>query len=138
MELVTVGDEDLKELSTSKHIYVKAKIGNETLATLINTGTSGFAFFSEKSCDRLNLKSKQLNHSITLVGFEGKSGAQITRKMSFLVTLGNHSEEMSAFITPNIKYDLVLGLPWLEKHSPYINWRENTIIWRGLSRILLL
>ena len=24
--------------------------------------------------------------------------------------------------------DLILGLPWLEKHNPIINWKEKTLL----------
>ena len=30
-------------------------------------------------------------------------------------------------LVPNSKYDLVLVLPWLEKHSPFIDWKEHTL-----------
>ena len=36
------------------------------------------------------------------------------------------------FIVLNMdKYDLILGMPWLEKHEPWIDWRGKAI---GASR----
>lgn len=105
-------------------MYVNIKIKNITLIALIDYGASGFAFLSESVCRKLNLTSDSLDSSIALIGFEGKSNTKITKQVRFHVSLGNHMEEMSAFVTPQIKYDLVLGIPWLEKHSPYINWKN--------------
>lgn len=108
-------------------MYVNAKIGNITLIALVDSGASGFAFLSESLCKKLKLTHNSLKSPIALINFEGNSNTRITKQVRFHISLGNHVEEMSAFVTPHIKYDLVLGLPWLEKHSPYINWRENTI-----------
>ncbi|KAI1000788.1 hypothetical protein K3495_g7407 [Podosphaera aphanis] len=69
-------------------MYIKVKIGNETLVALIDTGASGVAFVSQSLCHRLLLPSEKLE-PLAVIGFE--------------------------------------DLPWLEKHSPYINWKENTI-----------
>lgn len=117
----------MKELSSSRHMYIKTKIENYTLHTLIDTGASGFAFISKRMCQHLKLPLKILQAPITLLGFEGKSGSQITERTSFSLQIGRHSEEMSAFVIPESKYDLILGLPWLEKHSPFIDWKEHTL-----------
>lgn len=108
-------------------MYIKSNIGNETLITLVDSGASGFAFISERTCNLLKLISSDLNSPLTLVGFEGRPGAQLTKKTKVILSIERHKEEMEAFITPYLKYDLVLGLPWLEKHNPYVNWKENTI-----------
>ena len=102
-------------------MYIKTNIGDVTFITLVDSSASGFAFISEKLCHKLNVTSGDLKTSLALVGFEGKPGAQITKITSFHLAIGRHQEEMSASITLNIKYDLVLGLPWLEKHNPFIN-----------------
>lgn len=127
MESVTVGEVRVKELSSSRHMYIKSKIGNETLNTLVDSGASGFAFISNKLCSLLKLAPIDLDSPLALIGFEGKPGAQLVKKTKFNLFIGRHEEEMEAFVTPNIKYDLVLGLPWLEKHNPYVNWKEHTI-----------
>ncbi|KAI0996376.1 hypothetical protein K3495_g11804 [Podosphaera aphanis] len=108
-------------------MYIKAKIGNETLVALIDTGASGFAFVSQSLCHRLLLPSKKLEKPLAVIGFEGRQGAQITHQANFSLSIGRHQENLPAYVTYPCKYDLVLGLPWLEKHSPYVNWKENTI-----------
>lgn len=127
MELVTVGHVSFEELSSSRHMYVNAEIKNISLIALVDSGASGFAFLSEDLCQKLNLTPDSLDSPIALVGFEGKSNNKITKQVRFHLSLGNHKEEMSAFVTPQMKYDLVLGLPWLEKHSPYVSWKEHTL-----------
>ncbi|KAI0992907.1 hypothetical protein K3495_g15276, partial [Podosphaera aphanis] len=108
-------------------MYISAKVGNKNLVALVDTGASGFAFVSTNLCDRLHLKSQALESPIAILGFEGKSSSRVTNSVSFPLILGNHSEVVSAFVIPNSKHDLILGLPWLEKHCPYIDWKEHTI-----------
>ena len=127
LESLTVGLSSLKELASSRHMYINAKIGNEIIASLIDTGASGFAFVSESLCKRLNLIPTALKSHVTLIGFEGKPGSQISKHVKFPLHLGNHTELLSAFVIPRSKYELVLGLPWLEKHSPFVDWKEHTL-----------
>ncbi|KAI0992073.1 hypothetical protein K3495_g16113, partial [Podosphaera aphanis] len=108
-------------------MYVNAKIGNDTLVALVDTGASGLAFASQSLCDRLSLPLQTLKSSVALVGFEGKQGSRVAHETSFSLDLGNHRENLSAYVIPFSKYDLVLGLPWLEKHAPFIDWKEHTI-----------
>ena len=108
-------------------MYVTIKIGNETFSSLIDTGASGIAFISESLCKRLSLATEVLKSAVVLIGFEGTSGSKISTKVNVPLKIGNHSEILSAFVVPNSKYDLVLGLPWLEKHSPFIDWKEHTL-----------
>lgn len=127
MESVTVGNASFKDLSSQRHMHVNSKINNTSLIALIDTGASGFAFLSQSLCHSLKLSPYALKYPITLVGFDGKQGAQITHQVSFSLAIGRHCEVLTAYVTYPCKQDLVLGLPWLEKHNPYVNWKENTI-----------
>ncbi|KAI0994273.1 hypothetical protein K3495_g13908, partial [Podosphaera aphanis] len=52
-------------------MYIEAKIRNESLVALVDTGASGFSFVSDQLCDRLKLTSEPLNSPIAILGFEG-------------------------------------------------------------------
>lgn len=108
-------------------MYINARIENETLTALVDTGASGLAFISESFSQHLKLSCEKIAKPISLTGFEGKEGPVITHQVTFLLKIGNHSETMSAYITNPCKYDLILGLPWLEKHNPFVDWREHTL-----------
>lgn len=64
-------------------MYVNAKIGNESLVALVDTGASGFALISAYMCNHLTLGSQPVNPSIDILGFEGK----ITSKVSEIVNV---------------------------------------------------
>ncbi|POM77399.1 Gag protein [Phytophthora palmivora] len=41
-------------------------------------------------------------------------------------------DSTESFLVPDMdKYDFILGMPWLEKHEPWIDWRGKAI---GTSR----
>lgn len=108
-------------------MYLKVKIGNETFCSLVDTGASGLAFISESLCKRLNLSPHRLSSPIQLTGFEGKNSQKVTHMVNFSLCIGSHQEYMSAYVTNPCKNDLILGLPWLEKHNPYVDWKNNCI-----------
>ena len=44
-----------------------------------------------------------------------------------ILELDNHKEPIALDIS-NITHDIILGLPWFEKHNPTIDWKSRTII----------
>ncbi|KAI0994896.1 hypothetical protein K3495_g13285 [Podosphaera aphanis] len=108
-------------------MYVNAKIENESFVALVDTGASGFAFISAHMCNHLTLASQPIIPPIAILGFEGKTTSKVSKMATFSLNLGNHRETVSAYVIPSCKHDLVLGLPWLEKHCPYVDWKEHSI-----------
>jgi hypothetical protein len=43
-----------------------------------------------------------------------------------ILELGNHKEPLALDIS-NLIHDIILGLPWFEKHNPTIDWGSRTI-----------
>ena len=43
------------------------------------------------------------------------------------LSIHRYTKNLFAYVLPSCKYDLVLGLPWLEKHNPYISWKEHEL-----------
>lgn len=41
--------------------------------------------------------------------------------------LGDHKEQISLDVMPSLSYPLIIGLPWLEKHNPVVNWRNRSL-----------
>jgi hypothetical protein len=43
----------------------------------------------------------------------------------------NGKTHMGQFLITGLgNQKVILGLPWLQKHSPEINWKEGTLLWR--------
>ena len=42
-----------------------------------------------------------------------------------------HQEEVSLFVSPGLHYDVILGMPWLQKHGPHIDWMNTSITFKS-------
>jgi len=40
---------------------------------------------------------------------------------------GVHREVLPSFVVPGLKYDVILGMPWLKQHNPNIDWAVENI-----------
>ena len=48
------------------------------------------------------------------------------------LNIHGHQEEITLDVT-TIKYDMILGMKWLEEHNPHINWKKRTITFPNCS-----
>ena len=44
---------------------------------------------------------------------------------------GVHQEDILLFVTPGLHYDIILGIPWLQKHGPDIDWTNTSILFKS-------
>ena len=42
-----------------------------------------------------------------------------------------HQEDISLFVTSGLHYNVILGIPWLQKHSSDINWINTPILFKS-------
>ncbi len=57
----------------------------------------------------------------------GSGRIQFTTEYLTLLTGALHTETIRLFVFQSPQTPLILGLPWLEKHNPYISWSERQI-----------
>lgn len=62
-----MGHADFKDISTSRHMYVEARINNISLIALIDTGASGYAFISKSMSNTLKLTPHPRKYSSLLL-----------------------------------------------------------------------
>jgi hypothetical protein len=43
------------------------------------------------------------------------------------IDINDHKEMISFDVMKLGKYEVILGIPWLSKHNPKINWKTNKI-----------
>ena len=43
------------------------------------------------------------------------------------MTIGDHTEEISASVANTGEDDLILGIDWLKHHNPEIDWNQNQV-----------
>ena len=52
--------------------------------------------------------------------------SQITKPL-VVQTSALHQETLSFLVLEQTEFEIILGLPWLEKHNPLISWSDHTI-----------
>ena len=93
-----------------------------TFRALVDSGCQGN--FINKKLIRKYLMSylpKESPLTLTLADGGNSRGGNVTHYEPVLMKIGEHIEAIAFDITPTA-HDIVLGIPWLNKHDPSISW----------------
>ena len=64
---------------------------------------------------------------LSLVSVTGEKFFDSDSTANVNLTINKHSEQIHLEVAPIGKHDIILGLPWLEKHNVQVDWRNRTI-----------
>ncbi|GMF40040.1 unnamed protein product [Phytophthora fragariaefolia] len=105
----------------------------EPMTVLIDSGAS-FNFATKASVARNNAlyaSALEASKSNTTVSVRLATGSIVsTRKVTIPLNVKfGDFDSVEPFIVLDMddRYDLILGMPWLAKHEPWIDWRSRTI-----------
>ncbi len=103
--------------------------GSHTGHALLDSGAEG-NFLDSATARRWNISTIPLAKPITAWSLGGRPLTTITHVTPFvsLSLSGNHQELIELFIIDSPRVPLVLGLPWLLKHNPHIDWVNKSIL----------
>uniref|UniRef100_A0A3P9K7H2 ribonuclease H n=1 Tax=Oryzias latipes TaxID=8090 RepID=A0A3P9K7H2_ORYLA len=106
--------------------------GNTTgLRALIDSGADE-SLLDWELADRLGLKSHLLERPIQASGLDGRGLFNIIHISEPLkLSIGEHQEIMNFYLFKCPSKTLVLGYPWLCKHSPQVDWSTGKILGWG-------
>ena len=97
--------------------------------TLLDSGASS-NFISEAFINQHQIPVYTRKRPIPLSSLNGQPfltpGVQYFTDIMHL-SFQDHSESLCFNVIPIKGYDVVLGIPWLRKHDPVIEWSSNTI-----------
>jgi hypothetical protein len=104
---------------------------NEPIETqpLVNSGAGGI-FMDQNYARKQGLSLTKLEYPITAWNVDGTKNKQGTIQyymdLDLHVNGKTHTEQF--LITGLENQKVILGLPWLQKHNPEINWKEGTLL----------
>ena len=114
----------LVELSLNPPVTTHALIDSGASGSFINTS------FIEKHSIPLILKDTP--RDLTVVdGHEISSGKVTHNTPILLLTIGGHTESVTFDVTQLGNYPIILGLSWLKKHCPTIDWSEHLVTFKS-------
>jgi hypothetical protein len=106
---------------------------NELIKTrpLVSSGAGG-TFMDQNYAWKQGFNLTKLEYPITAWNMDGTENKQKTiwyyTDLDLHVNGRMHMEQF--LITGLGNQKVILGLPWLQKHNPEVNWKEGTLLWR--------
>ena len=111
---------------------------DEIELALIDSGAGG-NFIEEETVRKLQLVKTELRRPITVRNVDGSQNHHglITHRTILEITVAERRHWVSLLITGLGKRSIILGLPWLVKENPDINWRAGSLQWRPTPLIIV-
>ena len=96
---------------------------------LPDSGATGYAFMDFALARQLGSPVVDLQSPRRLTTFDGSdaSAGPVTQSTTALLNISGHVEKTVFFLTHLDQYQIVLGLPWLRRHNPVVDWRARTM-----------
>ncbi|KAI5115588.1 hypothetical protein M0805_009435 [Coniferiporia weirii] len=111
-------------------IPITIVVHNQNVSTnaLIDSRAEG-KFIDAKFVIKHRIPTKPLAHPIHVRNVDGTPNQHgtITRFTWRLIKIGRRSITTTFLVTSLGKEDVILGLPWLKRHNPAIDWTAGTI-----------
>ena len=110
-------------------ITIESENTTEQTTTLVDCGAEGL--FVNTSIAHKWRKHK-MARPIKVRNIDGSLNTNGEIKERCLITLDCNGRRMTEWfcVTAIGNQNLILGLPWLEKHNPIVNWKEKTLEFR--------
>lgn len=99
---------------------------------LVDSGCTSFSFARKAWTVEQNIQCQRLPRPRQVILADGKTAEPLTHYFISQLQIGNHSE-LAFFFIINLSKDtpLILGIPWLQKHNPHIDWPSMTLMFKS-------
>ncbi|CAD6939821.1 unnamed protein product [Tilletia controversa] len=95
---------------------------------MIDSGATA-SFLDISFAQNHHLPSFKLSEPLPLNVIDGRpiSSGPVTHSSEVPLHIDTHQERLSLHLTTLDRYLIVLGIPWLRRHNPHIDWSRNSI-----------
>jgi hypothetical protein len=99
-----------------------------TTAALLDSGATGL-FMNLEFVKRKQLTTKPLSRPIPVYNVDRSlnEAGSISEVVKVVLQYRDHSERATFAVTSLGKHDVILGLTWLCKHNPEIDWETTEV-----------
>jgi len=106
-----------------------AELDHEQVTVMIDCGANR-SYASLQTGERLKHRKREKQEPYPLNMADGSpvehDGGWIRKEVQARLKIADHEENITLDIAP-IKYDIILGMDWLQRNNPAIDWRERTL-----------
>ena len=97
---------------------------------LIDSGAVG-NLISFEFCEANRITLRRKEKPITVVLANKEKCIELNQEtVEMVLSLGDHAESLSFDVMPRLSFSLILGLPWLLRHNPVIDWRSGVLTFK--------
>jgi len=98
------------------------------IRALLDSGADG-CFIDQSLVNRLNLSTLPLDEPIPVRNADGtlSQGGPIDAYADVILFAPPSFRDRLHLEVATLVYDVILGLPWLKRHNPKVNWKEGTL-----------
>jgi hypothetical protein len=107
-------------------IKLNGKINNISATFLVDCGSSG-NFISSSFIEKHKLDVSSLDEVQSVILADGTVQSSAKRTQDVKVVIGEYEDELGFLQLPLKSYDCLLGMPWLVKCNPTVDWEGRVI-----------
>ena len=132
---VTIASSQLKKnapkVTNTSQLDWKAKVAtkHDLIKTLLltDTGASAESMIDTNFVKLHKLPTVKLVKAIRLELADGSLADTITHIAKIEIMISDHKKQIWSLVTSLPNFDIILGMPWLEKHNPDINYADRVM-----------
>ena len=111
------------------HVGILVKINGQRTVAMIDSGASG-NFVSKTLVQSIDLptRTKKDYYRLQLIDGSSLSAGKVDEETFPLpMSIQRHHEEFAFDVVEMATHNVILGIPWLKKHNPIINWKKEVL-----------
>ena len=107
-------------------LELAGRIGKRPVHMLIDSGATGNYISAQKcAARRIKIEKEQEDKELTMA--DGSSVKTFGR-VRLNVKCGGYQGIVEARVFPQMTKPMILGIPWLVKENPHINWTRSIVV----------
>lgn len=120
----------------SEHFHVpitlRGKHRSKEVTAMIDSGASTL-FINKRFVKEHNVTTRKLKDSIPVYNIDGtpNQAGHITHVAVLGMRIGEHNKQAVFTVTDIGPEDVIIGIDWLQKHNPSIDWYEGLVVMDG-------
>lgn len=107
-------------------ITLPATLNSQPAKILLDSGSSG-NFIARKFVNKYKLKTEPTKETYSVKLADGRKHPTNELVADAKLGMNEYKSKEDLIVLPLDNYDSILGMPWLEKVNPHIDWKSKTI-----------
>ena len=121
--------------SNAKHLRLPVSLHTNTPVqtyALVDSGASG-NYISRQLYNILSTGRRHKRQLYQLTMANGQTELVCHKMQPMEIVTRHHAERIHLNIVKLATQDIYLGMPWLKKHNPVVNWRIGVLMFRNCT-----